>query len=70
MSFSLTLKQLRTSSDMTQEDLAEALDVSPVTVRLWERGASTPRLDMAVKIADLFNVTLDALVKNGEAPPA
>jgi transcriptional regulator with XRE-family HTH domain len=66
------LKELRTARGMTQEALARAAGVGNDAVRNWERGRRTPMLDMAVKLADALECTLDELagrtVAEGPAP--
>ena len=57
------LTELRLLSGMTQAELGEKLNYSDKTVSKWERGESTPDLSVLVAIADLFGVTLDALVR-------
>ncbi len=59
---------LRTARDMSQDDLAEKLEVSRQSVSKWETGQSTPDLDKIIKLADLFGVGVDELVRSGEAP--
>ena len=54
--------QLRKQQSMSQEQLAEAMGVSTAAVSKWERGAATPELRYLVELADLFGVSLDALV--------
>lgn len=56
----------RTKRNMSQGDLAEALEVSRQSVSKWENGNATPDLDKLVKMAKLFGVTLDELVGNGQ----
>lgn len=58
---------LRTAKNLSQGDLAEALDVSRQSVSKWETDTSVPDLDKLVKLCDLFGVTMDELVR-GEAP--
>lgn len=64
-----TICRLRTKAGFSQNDLAQALDVSRQSVSKWETGASVPDLDKLVKLAALFGVSLDELVK-GEEPKA
>ena len=52
---------------MSQEELANRLNVSRQTVSKWEVGESTPDMEKLVAISDLFGVSLDELVK-GEEP--
>lgn len=56
------IKRLRKERSLTQEQLAEALKVTVGAVYKWENGRSTPDLSMLMQIADLFEVSLDALV--------
>ena len=55
---------LRTSSGMTQLDLAEKLHYSDKAVSKWERGESVPEIGTLTAIADLFGVPLDYLVRS------
>lgn len=48
---------------MSQGDLAERLNVSRQSVSKWETGASVPELDKLVLLSELFQVTIDELVK-------
>lgn len=67
MDLGTTISRLRTERNMSQGDLAEALDVSRQSVSKWETNASVPELDKLVKLSRLFGVSLDELV-TGEAP--
>ena len=58
------LKMYRTQSGMTQEQLAEKLNVSRQAVAKWERGESTPDLDSCIKLAELYGITVDLLVRD------
>lgn len=53
---------LRKRHAMTQEQLAEALGVTFAAVSKWERGVTTPELCYIVEMADLFEVSVDALL--------
>ena len=59
---------LRTQKEMSQEDLAAALEVSRQSVSKWETDQSVPDLDKIIRLADLFGVTVDQLVREGERP--
>ena len=59
---------LRTARGMSQDDLAEKLEVSRQSVSKWETGQSTPDLDKIIRLADLFGVSVDELVRDGERP--
>lgn len=56
----------RTRLDLSQGDLADMLEVSRQSVSKWENGAATPDLDKIIKLAEIFGMTIDELVK-GEA---
>ena len=59
---------LRTQRGMSQDDLAEKMEVSRQSVSKWETAQSTPDLDKIIRLADLFGVSVDELVRDGEAP--
>ncbi len=58
------ITELRILNNMTQLELAEKLNYSDKTVSKWERGESSPDISVLVEIADIFNVTLDYLVRS------
>ena len=60
------LARLRAQAGLSQDDLAERLDVSRQSVSKWENNISVPDLDKLVKLGEVFGVSLDELVK-GEA---
>lgn len=55
------IARLRHAAGLTQERLAEALGVSFAAVSKWERGAATPELGLIAEMAELFDVSMDAL---------
>lgn len=59
---------LRRQRGLSQEQLAEALDVSRQAISKWENGAAVPELDKLQAIAAFFGVTLDELTGNATAP--
>ena len=68
MPLSQKILDLRTQRGMSQEELADALSVSRQSVSKWETGQSVPDLDKIIRLADLFGITVDELVREGERP--
>lgn len=54
---------LRKSNGMSQEDLAEKLDVSRQAISRWESGAAMPDANNILQLSKLFDVTTDYLLK-------
>lgn len=63
MSLGEKLYKLRTEKNITQSDVANALGVSRQAVSKWETDESLPDLDKLVKLADLYEVTTDFLLR-------
>ncbi|MGX7349194.1 LexA family protein [Dolosicoccus paucivorans] len=59
MEFKDIIKHLRKKNQMTQEDLAKALNISKTTVSSWERGANYPTMDRVILLADYFRVSMN-----------
>ena len=66
MNLSEKILKLRTARGMSQGDLAEKLEVSRQSVSKWETGQSVPDVDKLVRLADLFGVTTDYLLRETE----
>ena len=62
MTIAEKIKQLRKDNSMTQEDLAEKLNVSRQTISKWETSVTIPDADNIVAISKLFNITTDELL--------
>lgn len=58
------LKTLRKQAKMTQSQVAKAIEISQQGYAYWEQGKKRPSHDNLVKIAKLFNVSVDTLVSN------
>lgn len=56
------LVQLRKINRMSQEELAEKVEVSRQTLSKWETGESLPDIEKCMLLAEVFGVTLDDLV--------
>ncbi len=67
MNLGESIYQLRNARNMSQGDLADALDVSRQSVSKWENNMAVPDLDKLIKMKELFGITLDELV--AEEPP-
>ncbi|MBO4471188.1 MAG: helix-turn-helix transcriptional regulator [Clostridia bacterium] len=57
------LKEYRSQSGMTQDELAERLYVTRQTISNWENDKSYPDIHSLLMLGELFNVSLDTLVK-------
>ena len=63
MDISERLKAARQSAGMTQDQVAEKIMVSRVTVSHWENGKSLPDIVSLMSLSDLYSISLDELVK-------
>lgn len=66
MEFNNKLYQLRKQKGLSQEELANRLNVSRQTVSKWEIGDSTPDMEKLAAISSLFDISLDELVMGKE----
>lgn len=65
MSFGKNLQFLRhLRGNMTQEDLAEKMNISRQTVSKWELDTAQPEMDKAIELCRLFNCSLDNLFRD------
>ena len=62
--------QYRTAKNMSQGDLADALEVSRQSVSKWENNTAVPELDKLLKLADVFGISLDELTGRTAPEPA
>ena len=62
------LKEAREQAHLTQEELAEIVDISPTHMSVIERGVKTPKLDTFVKIANALHLSADALLQDVVTP--
>lgn len=62
----MRLKELRKEHKISQQKLADHLDVARSTVAMWEIGPNQPDSDMLLRIADYFDVTVDYLLERTE----
>lgn len=66
MHFPEKLLTLRKANNLTQEQLAEKLEVSRQSVSKWESGQAVPELEKIITLSAIFDVTTDYLLKSSE----
>lgn len=59
------LKKLRTENNLSQEKLGEKLGLSRQSISKWEQGNAVPDIENIMKLAKLYNVSVDSIL-NGE----
>lgn len=66
MEIGAIIKKRRVAMKLTQEELAEKLNVTPQAVSRWENGISLPDIALVPRIADVLNMSCDDLLKGKE----
>ena len=69
MMFSQNLQYLRKEKNMTQEQLAEKLEVSRQAVSKWEAGSAYPEMDKIIVMCRMFDIDMDTLVNGNVKKP-
>jgi len=62
------IQELRKGKGLSQEQLADVLNVSRQAVSKWEGGQSLPEIEKLISMSELFGVTIDYILK-GESQP-
>ena len=62
MDFGQRLKSLRVERNLTQQNLGDAVGVSTVTIRAWERNAKKPAMDALLSLGRALNISIDTLL--------
>ncbi|MBQ3530070.1 MAG: XRE family transcriptional regulator [Oscillospiraceae bacterium] len=62
IAFAENLKHYRTKLGLTQRQLAQEIGYTEKSVSKWESGGALPTMEMALTLADLFNLSLDELI--------
>ena len=70
MTFEEKLQALRQKAGMSQDTLAEKLNVSRQAASRWERDETMPETEKVIALADLFGVTTDYLLRQQPEPKA
>ena len=63
MKFNEKIIMLRKNKNLSQEDLGNELGVARQTISKWELGETTPEMDKLIKMSEIFEITLDDLIK-------
>ena len=66
MTLGQTIQMLRLAAGWSQEQLAEQLSVTRQTVSKWERDLSAPDVNAILLLSDMFEISLDDLLRGGE----
>lgn len=61
------LKELRIKNNFSQEKLGEQLGLSRQSISKWEQGYALPDTENLLKLSELYNISVDAILKCGEA---
>lgn len=67
MSLGQQLKRLRESKGFSQEDVAKKIGVTRQAVYKWEHDKSCPDIDNLILLSEMYNVTLDELIKGNQS---
>ena len=70
MSFAENLRQIRKEKQLSQEELAEMLDVSRQAVSKWEQGIGYPEVEKLLLLSNKLNISLDSLMSTELAKKA
>ena len=60
------IKNARTIKKLTQEQVAEDLNVSRQTISNWEMGVSVPNINTLILISEKFDIPVDEMLKSGD----
>lgn len=63
MSFGENLQYYRKREEITQEQLAERMEVSRQTISKWEAGTSYPEMEKIMQLCDMFSCSMDTLLR-------
>ena len=61
-SFGTRLANLRREHNLTQNDIADRLNISAQAVSKWENDLTSPDIDTLIKLSDIFDITVDELL--------
>lgn len=59
----MSLKEKRLAKNLTQETLAQKLNVRQASVAMWETGKAKPTVNNLLKLSEILNCSVDDLLK-------
>jgi len=62
INFGKNLRRIRRSEDITQKTLGELVGVKAAAISSYENNESYPSLEIMVRLAEVFNISLDELI--------
>ncbi len=68
-SFGTRLADLRREHNLTQNDIADKLNISAQAVSKWENDLTSPDIDTLLKLSDIFDITVDELLGKNKKEP-
>lgn len=63
------LLKIRLKQGISQEELAEKLEVSRQTISKWENGVVRPSAENLIRLSEVYGIPIDALLKDDWVPP-
>lgn len=66
MNFHEKLKQERKKLNLSQEDLANKINISRQSISKWELGKGYPNIETLIELSELFDITVDELLKGDD----
>ena len=60
------LQELRKTAGYSQEQVAELLGLSRQAISKWESGQNMPEIEKLLLLSEIFNVSINFLIKNDE----
>jgi len=60
------ITQLRKQQNLSQDELAKKAEVSRTIIGNYERNTNTPSIEVLIKLAKVFNVSVDFIIGEGE----
>lgn len=60
------ITQLRKQQNLSQDELAKKAEVSRTIIGNYERNTNTPSIEVLIKLANVFNVSVDFIIGEGE----
>ncbi|UQW81385.1 helix-turn-helix domain-containing protein [Staphylococcus edaphicus] len=66
MKFHSKLKEERKKLNLSQDELAQKLNISRQSISKWEREKGYPNIETLIELSEIFNITVDELLKGDD----